>query len=369
MSNPYTTPESGKAAAKRQLKLTVPPVPMPRSKAHRIALVGCGAIGKVQLGAYSDAGWNVVLLCDRNPPVVEAARAAYFPNADVVTDFKEVLARDDVTVVDLALHLDVRPRYVKEALLAGKHVMSQKPFVERISDGMALAQLAEDQGLLLAVNQNGRWAPHFRALREVVHGGHLGQVYAADFSTYWGHDQILESHVLGKDPNLLLYDFAIHWFDLIADLLPEAKAKSVYAVTGHREGQLIPVPTLASVIIGFDSAQVSISMRASARGEDSGYFHVAGPRGLAKYAGHSLGGEAIEVVNDAGQARVATSANWFPDALTGSMANLLCAIEAQEVPSAHPRSSLPGLQLCFAAMESAARGAPVDPASVEALPG
>ncbi|NIB38230.1 Gfo/Idh/MocA family oxidoreductase [Pseudomaricurvus alkylphenolicus] len=363
MTNPY---DSAAASSNEQsnMNILVPPVRMPASDQHCIALVGCGAIGRIQLYSYRQAGWNVALICDKDEAAACNARDEHFPNADITTDFQEVLKRDDITVVDLALHLDIRPEFVRQALLAGKHVLSQKPFVEKLSEGVELAQVAESQGVTLAVNQNGRWAPHFRALRTVIEGGHIGEVASADFSAYWAHDELVANHVLGKDPNLVLYDFAIHWFDLIAGLFPEHDAKSVYAITGKREGQLVEVPTMASVIIDYGSLQVTVNMRASARQEDSGYFHVNGSRGKVEIAGHSLGGDSLQVVTESGSTVIEVERDWFPHALIGSMADFLCAIENGEQPTAHPRSSLAGLSLCFAAMESAATGKPVDPAGV-----
>ena len=365
MSNPYDLPEN--LNAERQLGLQIPPVPMPDSDKHRIAVVGCGAIGQMQIYAYKQAGWTVSAICDAKIEAAEQMRADYYPDAFVTTDYRELLDRNDISIIDLALHLDIRPSILRNCVALGKHVMSQKPFVQSLAEGLELAELAEQQGITLAVNQNGRWAPHFRALREVIQAGHIGSISAADFSAYWGHDLLLQDHVLGQDPNLLLYDFTIHWFDLIANLLPEHQARSVYAVTGVRNGQIIAVPTIASIIIDFDVVQVSINMRASARAEDTGYFHVAGSKGSVSLAGNSLGGEQLNVKTEDGFATLKTEPDWFPHALIGSMADLMCSIEKNEQPNAHPRSSLSGLALCFAAMQSARIGKPVDPATVRGI--
>jgi predicted dehydrogenase len=348
------------------VQLPFPRVEMPTSDAHGIALVGCGGIGRLQLDAYRKVGWNVVVLCDAVIASAESARDEYFPDTDATDDFDAVLARTDVTVVDLAVHTDIRPGMVRKAILAGKHVMSQKPFVETLAEGRALAELAEEHGVTLAVNQNGRWSPHFHALRAIVESGRLGQLVAADFAAYWPHDIHTEHHRLGQDPNLVLYDYAIHWFDLVACLFPEREAVSVYATTARRRGQLVPVPTIASVIIDFGDAQVSILMRASARHEDTGSYHVVGTEGAAVLHGGALGGQRVDIVAEE-PAHIETVGNWFPDALIGSMAELLRAIENGTKPATHPRSSLAGLALCFAAIESAATGATVVPADVAGL--
>ena len=347
-------------------ELPFPRVTLPISDAHAIALVGCGVIGRLQLDAYRNAGWRVVVLCDAVLASAESARDEFFPDADATDDFEAVLRRGDVTIVDLAVHTDIRPDMVRRALLAGKNVMSQKPFVEDLEEGRELARLADERGLTLAVNQNGRWAPHFHALREIVDSGRLGRLNAADFAVYWPHDVHTEHHRLGQDPNLVLYDYAIHWFDLVACLFPDRTATSVYASTATRPGQLVPVPTLASVVIDFGDAQVTIVMRASSRHEDTGSFHVVGDAGAAVLHGGELGGARLDIVGEQ-SAHMLTVGSWFPDALIGSMGELMSAIEEGRAPFTRASSSLVGLALCFAAIESAATGAAVDPATVSRL--
>ena len=73
-----------------------------------------------------------------------------------------MLTRDDIEVVDIATHPHERVAHSsKAAIAAEKHVLSQKPFVIDLDDGEKLVDLADKNNVKLAVNQNGRWAPHF----------------------------------------------------------------------------------------------------------------------------------------------------------------------------------------------------------------
>jgi len=140
MTDPIMTGETTAAVA-----ASMPRTRMPVAD-HAIALVGCGNIGRLQLSAYRTAGWRVVVLCDTDEAAALAAREEFYPDADVTTDYQAVLARTDVTVVDLAVHTDIRPGLVRRAIAAGHHVMSQKPYVEDLAVGRELAELAETQG-------------------------------------------------------------------------------------------------------------------------------------------------------------------------------------------------------------------------------
>jgi predicted dehydrogenase len=144
---------------------------MPRDRGVPIALVGAGGISGAHLDAYAHRGLNIVAICSRDLGRAHARREAYFPSACVTDDFDSLLRDPNVRVLDLTAHADVRLDLMRRALNAHKHVLSQKPFVENLDDGRELVELAERRGLKLAVNQNGRWAPHLAYIREAVREG------------------------------------------------------------------------------------------------------------------------------------------------------------------------------------------------------
>src|SRR5579864_6813165 len=79
------------------------PYQPPRPKRYNppIGLIGCGGVSALHLAAYKKLRLNVVALCDRHPQRAETRRREFFPSAAVYTDYKNVLKRDDVEVVDL----------------------------------------------------------------------------------------------------------------------------------------------------------------------------------------------------------------------------------------------------------------------------
>jgi predicted dehydrogenase len=132
---------------------------LPRDPRHyrpAIGLIGCGSISAHHLAAYRRAGYEVVALCD---PIVSRARerqAKFYPDAGVYADYLDLLRRDDIEVVDVTPHPHERALILAAALEAGKHVLSQKPFVLDLDRGRHLVDLADRRGVALAVNQNGR---------------------------------------------------------------------------------------------------------------------------------------------------------------------------------------------------------------------
>ena len=193
-----------------------------------IGLIGCGDITKNHLRAYSRAGYRVLAFCDIDIERATERRDEFYPGADVYDDYLGLLDRDDIEVVDIATHPPIRAKIIKVALLAGKHVLSQKPFVIDLDIGKQLVDLARRQGRTLAVNQNGRWAPHFSYARAAIEAGLIGEVSGVHLSVHWDHSWVKGTE-FEKIKHLILYDYAIHWFDIVNCFLRGRKARRVYA--------------------------------------------------------------------------------------------------------------------------------------------
>ncbi len=341
-------------------------LPVPHLYRPRIGLIVCGGITKQHLDAYREQGYPVVVYCDLNEAAARQRRDEYAPDAAVVPDHRAVLGRDDVDVVDIALHPDPRGPVVMEALQAGRHELSQKPFVFDLNFGQRLADAADANGVKLAVNQNGRWAPHVSYMRHAVVGGHVGGVSSVDCTVAWNHNRVV-GKAFDTIPHLVLYDFAIHWFDMVRCYLRGREARSVYATVQHAAGQEARPPLRAQVVIDFDGAQASLVFRANARFGPVDTTLITGTRGTLRSVGPDLGHQRVTLTTEAGTATPKLEGSWFPDGMAGTMGELLCAIEEGRQPSNSGRDNLASLELCFAAMRSAQTGQPAAPGSVRTL--
>lgn len=332
-----------------------------------IALVGCGGITAWHLRAYRAAKYRVVALSDVNLENAKQRRDEFYPQADVTDDVQEVLRRDDVEVVDIATHTAVRPPLIEAALKAGKHVLSQKPFVTDLTLGKRLADLADKMGVTLAVNQNARWAPHFSYLREAVRGGLVGDVEGIHCDVHWDHSWVKDT-AFETTPHLILYDFAIHWFDFITTLMQGTAATRVFASHARATTQDIAAPLLAQVIVEYPHAQASLVFDAHTRFGRLDRVFVAGSAGTITSTGPDQDHQKVELTTAAGVTKPKLVGSWFPDGFHGTMAELLLSIEEKREPLNSARNNLASLALCFAAVASAERGKPVVPGTVKQLP-
>jgi predicted dehydrogenase len=340
----------------------------PKTYRPGIGLIACGAITKHHLTAYRNAGYNVVALCDVVEEKARKAQQTFYPDARVFTDYREVLEQDDVEVVDLAAHPDQRAGMYGEAIAAGKHILSQKPFVTDLDLGRRIVEQAEARGVKLAVNQNGRWAPHFSYMRRAIAEGLIGDVLCAHCAVSWDHNWIADTE-FNKVRHIILYDFAIHWFDIISCFMGDRTARRVYASFTPSASQRAKPALLGQALIEYDGAQATLSFDGDVAYGKEDRTYVAGTAGTISSCGPDLKQQTVTLTSTEGTASPVLKGCWFPDGFHGTMAELLCAIEEQREPEHSGRNNLKSLVLCFAALASAEEHRPVEPGSVRRLPG
>ena len=331
--------------------------PMPRSYRPRIGLVGAGGIAASHLDAYRTAGWEVAVICGRTLAKAEARAKEFAPEAKVTDRLDEILADTSIDVLDITPHPADRLPIIEAALRAGKHVLSQKPFVLDLADGERLVKLARDRGVKLAVNQNGRWAPHLAWLREAVRAGLIGEVLSVHVSIHWNHGWIAGTP-FEKIEDLVLYDFGIHWFDFIHSILGN-RARSVIAMANTAPGQTAKAPLLAQVLIRMDRGQASLVFDGATQHGPRDTTFIVGTEGSLCSDGPDLGQQRVTLTTAKGRAQPQLHGTWFNDGFRGAMGALLVAIEDNVEPANGAAENLHSLALAFAAIQSRRTGCEV----------
>jgi predicted dehydrogenase len=158
--------------------------------AERTAL-GVAVIGSAFMGkAHSNAWRNVRAFYPDVPDVrqqVQVARdaaatsdlAARYGWAEAATDWRTVIDREDVDVVDICLPGHLHAEVTIAALEAGKHVLVEKPLANTVAEAekmLVAARAAREHGVASMVGFNYRRVPALALAREMIAGGRLGDV-------------------------------------------------------------------------------------------------------------------------------------------------------------------------------------------------
>ncbi|MBM3134007.1 MAG: Gfo/Idh/MocA family oxidoreductase [Chloroflexi bacterium] len=114
---------------------------------------------------------------------LDAARLAevarLYPTTTVTTDYRQALARPEIVAVAVATPVRTHFAIAQEALLAGKHVLVEKPLALTAAEAEALIALAEQQQRTLMVGHTFEYNPAVWKIKELIAAGEIGQVYYA----------------------------------------------------------------------------------------------------------------------------------------------------------------------------------------------
>lgn len=152
-----------------------------------VAMVGHGF-----MGAAHSQGWRVAprffdlnanptmhTLVGRNLEAVTAA-AARWGWLNSATDWRDVVTRDDVDVVDIVTPGDSHAAIAIAALDAGKHVLCEKPLANTVAETQAMAEAAERaaaKGVFAMLGHTYRRVPAVTFARDLVANGALGDLF------------------------------------------------------------------------------------------------------------------------------------------------------------------------------------------------
>ena len=129
------------------------------------------------LGCASRRDSSPVAVADPTPERLELGRAtAGLAPSDAYADYRDVIARDDVGVVDVCVPPHVRREIVIAAARAGKHILSEKPLATVPADAAAMVDEARKAGVTLGLVHNYLFQPEIILARELIRSGALGQV-------------------------------------------------------------------------------------------------------------------------------------------------------------------------------------------------
>jgi predicted dehydrogenase len=328
-----------------------------------VAIVGCGPAAKdLHLPAYE--AWNVDVagVYDLVPSATAGVRERFPFVRQVYGSLAALLADPDVAVVDIATRPAERPALILQALAAGKHVLAQKPLALDLESARSVVEAADEAGLKLAVNQNGRWCPPLRAATLLVARGAIGDVVAVTHLHDKNMPPVVGLHFDELD-HFVIYDYDVHWIDISRCWLDGDRPVEVRAADYRVPGQPDKArnPWGANVEIRWASgANVLIRTVGDARTSRGGApFWIHGTEGTIR-GSVLLGSDFLELDRDGEIERFELEGAWYPEGLAGTMAELMSAIAEDREPYNSARHNLLSLELTLAACRSAdLDGAPV----------
>ncbi len=178
-----------------------------------VAVIGFGLAGQVFHAPFVSAvpGLRLEAIVQRKGD--EAGKA--YPNARILRSVDEALKDSAVQLIVVGTPNETHFALAKQALLAGKHVVIDKPFAATSAEAKELKELAEKQGLVLAPFHNRRWDGDFLTVRKLLGEGAVGRLVT--FESHFDRFRPLPRENTwkegGNSANGLLFDLGPHLVD------------------------------------------------------------------------------------------------------------------------------------------------------------
>jgi len=181
----------------------------------KVAVVGGGYWGQNLLRNF----WEVdeaelAFVCDLDPKALARAQRRY-PTAQVTRNYRELLDSPRVDAIVLATPVSTHYEFARQALLAGKHVLVEKPLARSTAEVLDLMDLADKVGKVLMVDHTFLYTGAVRRMKELVDSGEIGEMLyfdsvrinlglvQSDINVMWDlapHDFSILNYLYDRDP-------------------------------------------------------------------------------------------------------------------------------------------------------------------------
>lgn len=205
------------------------------NKTINVGVLGFGMAGRIFHAPFVTAvqGLELKKIRANREESVQLAQVTY-PDVTVVSENEDIFSDEEIDLVVVATSNATHFSLAKEALLAGKHVLIDKPFTTTLAEADELIELARKQQKILTVYQNRRWDSDFKTVKKIIESNLLGNLveYEAHFERFrneikpntWKEEDLPGSGLL-YDLGSHLIDQALYLFGLPYEITADIRAQ------------------------------------------------------------------------------------------------------------------------------------------------
>jgi predicted dehydrogenase len=334
----------------------------------RFGLIGCGRVASRHAQSVAELpGARLSAVADIREN--RARRFAVEYGAALYTDYRRLLERTDVDVVNICVPSGLHAQVALDAIQVGKHVIVEKPLALSLADADRMIAAAKQAEVNLCVVLQNRYNPPMQDLKRVVESGRLGKLLLGNATVRWYRPQEYyedDWHGTWAMDGGALMNQSIHHIDALQWLL--GKPASVFAYSATLAHRMEAEDTGVAVIRFVGGALGVVEGSTITYPENlEGSVAVFGERGSLKVGGTALNRKVLWKI--AGELEhekeLLTRESVDPPSVYGTshravIADMIAAIRAGREPKTNGREAKKSLALVLAMYESAATGRSVD---------
>lgn len=145
-----------------------------------VGVIGCGYWGPNLIRNFCEVVESKVIACsDVNPLRLNYIKQR-FPFLELYSDYKDILNNSNIDAVSIATPVSTHFKIAKEALLAGKHVLVEKPMTTSSKEAEELIETARNSKKVLMVGHTFEYSGAVNKIKDIINSGEIGDIYYFD---------------------------------------------------------------------------------------------------------------------------------------------------------------------------------------------
>lgn len=334
----------------------------------RFGLIGCGRVAPRHAESIAQAP-QATLAAVADVRASRAERFAVQYHADPYTDYRRLIERPDIDIVNICTPSGLHAAMAIEAMRAGKHVIVEKPMALSLADANAMIRVAEETGRKLCVVLQNRYNPPMQDLKRVVESGRLGRLLLGNATVRWYRTQEYyedDWHGTWAMDGGALMNQSIHHIDALQWLMGAPQSVFAYTATlAHR----MEAEDTGVAVVRFRSGALGVIEGSTITYPENleGSVAVFAERGSLKVGGTALNRKVIWKV----EGELEHEKEWLtrdqldPASVYGTshsavIADMISAVLDDRPPKTNGYEARKSVALVLAIYESARSGRPVE---------
>jgi len=189
-----------------------------------VGVIGAGPWGRNHIRIYQEIeNARLKAVADINQNALESIKQRY--KFETTSNYAKILSDPQINAVSICTPASTHFKIAKEALLAGKNVLVEKPLATASKEAEELVIIAKEKDLVLAVGQVFRFDSNILKIKRDLEKGVFGKIHSISLSRV-GMENPRE------DVGVIL-DYAVHDLDIMCDVLSERYPIEITATKAH----------------------------------------------------------------------------------------------------------------------------------------
>lgn len=153
----------------------------------RVAIIGTGSISRAHLQAYAlfPQRCEVVALANRHVERANRLKEEFLLDCTVTEDYHELLHNKDIDLISICTPPHTHAKIAADCLLAGKHVLVEKPMAMSLEECDRMLEAADKAGRILSVIGQSRFDDSIMKLKHILDSGLAGRILHAQVEAHW----------------------------------------------------------------------------------------------------------------------------------------------------------------------------------------